>query len=694
MASLRDVPFNCRSDAHVTSEFTVSINRGMGTGKKVALLIGVGEYGRGLKPLQCPANGVTELQGILAEPAIGDFDDVIPLVDPDVGTMRSRMGEVCSRLTKHDLLLFYFTGHGIKDMTGEFYLTTSQTQLFENGRLNPGTAVEASFVKRVIGNCYAQRKVIILDCCFGAAFAEGFLTMDDGRVDVQADLGGEGWVVLTAATSRNYALEQAGEPLSVYTRYLVEGLKTGAAAPAGKTHVTVGQVHDYVRGKVITAAPTMAPSIFNGYQGEEISLVRVVMNPETTYRQKVQTRIRKGRIGPAGRRFLATWQARLDIAPERAAAIEAEVLKPFAEKQKHLDEYAETLREEIAEEFPLSPEAIQELKDLQKLWNLPDQDVEPVIGEVLQAQGVNPEQPFDWSQVGAETANVPQAIPLDVATQWALPMRRYPFETVQVNEQGDIVERSQGEAECLVEDLGNGITLEMVFIPGNEFWMGAPDDEEGAGDEEKPRHRVVVPDFCMGKFPVTQAQYEVITGKNPSRFDGKKRPVEKVTWDEAVAFCEALAERTGRTYRLPSEAEWEYACRAGTATPFHLGPTITTDLANYDGSESYGEGPTGNNRKQTIEVGQFPPNCFGLYDLHGNVWEWCQDVWHRNYEGAPTDGTAWMQGGNQSWQVIRGGSWFNFPRDCRSAYRLSSLPVNRSNDIGFRVVCVAPRGLL
>ncbi|NER79881.1 MAG: caspase family protein [Leptolyngbya sp. SIO1D8] len=198
----------------------------MKSGKKVALLVGVGEYGNGLKSLQCPANGVTEFQTILAQPEIGGFDEVVPLINPDVGTMRTRIGAVFSRLKKADLGLFYFTGHGIKDMTGEFYLTTSQTQLLDNGRLNPGTAVEASFLKSILGNCYAQRKVVILDCCFGAAFAEGFLTMDSGGVDVEAQLGGEGWVVLTAATARNYALEQAGEALSVYTRYLVEGLKT------------------------------------------------------------------------------------------------------------------------------------------------------------------------------------------------------------------------------------------------------------------------------------------------------------------------------------------------------------------------------------------------------------------------------------------------------------------------------------
>ncbi|MEM9120183.1 MAG: caspase family protein [Cyanobacteria bacterium P01_F01_bin.56] len=351
----------------------------MGKGRKVALLVGVGNYGNGLKSLQCPAHGVNELTAILKQPEIGAFDDVVDLIDPDVGTMRSSIGEVFSRLTKHDLVLFYFTGHGIKDMTGEFYLTTSQTQLFDNGRPNPGTAVEASFVKTVLGNCYAQRKVIILDCCFGAAFADGFLAMDDGSVDVQADLGGEGWVVLTAATARNYALEQEGEALSVYTRYLVEGLKTGAAAQAGQEYVSVRQLHSYVRGKVETAAPTMEPAIFNRYEGEDIWLARAVINPETTYRQKVQSKIRRGRIAPAGKRFLDIWAIRLNISPDRSAEIEADVLRPFAEKQRHLDLYTETLQEEIAEEFPLSQETIEDLKDLQRLWNLRDEDVKPII---------------------------------------------------------------------------------------------------------------------------------------------------------------------------------------------------------------------------------------------------------------------------------------------------------------------------
>jgi formylglycine-generating enzyme required for sulfatase activity len=256
----------------------------------------------------------------------------------------------------------------------------------------------------------------------------------------------------------------------------------------------------------------------------------------------------------------------------------------------------------------------------------------------------------------------------------------YTFETVRMNEQGAIVERIPGEAEYFVEDLGNGVTLAMVYVPGGEFLMGVPDGEAESYDDEKPQHRVTVPEFCLGKFAVTQAQYAAIAGENPSRFKGEQRPVERVSWHDAVAFCKALADRTGRHYRLPSEAEWECACRAGTSTPFAFGPTITPDLAHYGGDLG-----------QTAEVGQFPPNGLGLYDLHGNVWEWCADGWHDTYDGAPSDGTAWTEGGNQDRRVIRGGAWYLTPRNCRSAYRFNDTPVNRNYFIGFRVVCSPPR---
>jgi len=195
----------------------------------------------------------------------------------------------------------------------------------------------------------------------------------------------------------------------------------------------------------------------------------------------------------------------------------------------------------------------------------------------------------------------------------------------------------------------------------------------------------------MGRYAVTQAQYEAVIGKNPSNFKGAKRPVENVSWNDAQEFCKKLSQTTGRKYRLPSEAEWEYACRAGTTTPFHFGETITSALANYNGTYIYQSEPEGEYRSQTTNVGSFPPNAFGLYDMHGNVWEWCEDVYHKTYEGAPTDGSAWNVGEDSDRRMLRGGSWNYFPRFCRSAARINYDAGERSNYFGFRVVCVAPR---
>jgi len=252
------------------------------------------------------------------------------------------------------------------------------------------------------------------------------------------------------------------------------------------------------------------------------------------------------------------------------------------------------------------------------------------------------------------------------------------------------LDRRSAQAQYFRENLGNGVTLDMVAIPGGTFLMGSPNSEAEREDDESPQNSVTIAPFYMGKFAVTQAQYQAIMGNNPSRFQGENRPVEQVSWDDAIAFCQKLSERTGNLYRLPSEAEWEYACRAGTTTPFYFGETITPDLVNFDGNYTYGSAPKGIYREQTIDVGSFPPNGFGLYDMHGNVWEWCEDHWHSNYEGAPTNGSAWTTGGDST-RSLRGGSWYDNPWYCRSACRNFDRPVVRLIDLGFRVVCRAAR---
>ncbi|NCR18971.1 MAG: formylglycine-generating enzyme family protein [Microcystis aeruginosa LL13-03] len=274
------------------------------------------------------------------------------------------------------------------------------------------------------------------------------------------------------------------------------------------------------------------------------------------------------------------------------------------------------------------------------------------------------------------------------------------------------INRHHRQGQRFIEDLGNGVQLEMVAIPGGTFIMGTEDEEikrlvkKFASEYfscEKPQHQVTLPSFYMGKYPVTQAQWRAIasTAKididletDPSDFKGDDLPVERVSWYNAVEFCKRLSRETKREYRLPSEAEWEYACRAGTTTAFHFGETITGDLANYNATETYADEPKGEYWQKTTTVGYFQvANDFGLYDMHGNVWEWCEDDYHYNYEGAPTDGSAWISKGTDDTKILRGGSWFNPPDICRSADRCSTYPRDDLNHCGFRVVCSASRTL-
>ncbi|MFN6352015.1 MAG: formylglycine-generating enzyme family protein, partial [Cyanobacteriota bacterium] len=173
--------------------------------------------------------------------------------------------------------------------------------------------------------------------------------------------------------------------------------------------------------------------------------------------------------------------------------------------------------------------------------------------------------------------------------------------------------------------------------------------------------------------------------------DSGERPVERVSWDNAMRFCQRLSRRTGHHYTLPSEAQWEYACRAGSKTPFAFGETITPELANYNCNYTYGKAPKGEFREQTTPVGMFPANAWGLQDMHGNVREWCLDAWHWSYEGAPKDGSAWISEDEKEDRLLRGGSWDDDPRDCRSADRDLSQPVDAFLTFGFRVVCL-PQG--
>lgn len=310
-------------------------------------------------------------------------------------------------------------------------------------------------------------------------------------------------------------------------------------------------------------------------------------------------------------------------------------------------------------------------------------------------------------------------------TSGGLPLRGYKFDVVTVDSSGTVTNRRKRQARYYVEDI-SGVALEMVEIPGGTFLMGNTDagadqvkrEYERYGHPadqsrwEAPQHSVLVPTFYMGKFEVTQAQWRVVSrlpkvnkdvvsdpsnftfgnrfDSLPVHFKGDSLPVQQVSWEDAIEFCERLSRATGRDYRLPTEAEWEYAARGGTTTAFYFGDTITPELVNYDGNAPYGSAPTGISRQTTTPVGSLGyPNAFGLYDMHGNVWEWCMDYWHESYKGAPTDGSSWETTGDTRRRVLRGGSYYHDGNHCRAAMRVAPPQDARSPSTGFRVVAVA-----
>jgi len=237
------------------------------------------------------------------------------------------------------------------------------------------------------------------------------------------------------------------------------------------------------------------------------------------------------------------------------------------------------------------------------------------------------------------------------------------------------VARNKVAEEQAIKDALHSIQTEMVTIPSGSFMMGSNDEDS----DEKPVHRVHINSFKMGKYEVTQPLWQAVMGKNPSRFKGENRPVENVSWNDIQTFIRKLNSQTGKHFRLPSEAEWEYAARAGSTTKYSWGDSAGHNLANCDGCGSQWD------KEKTAPVGSFSANKFGLYDMHGNVWEWVQDRWHDSYNGAPNDGSAWVSG-SESYRVLRGGSWLTDPYALRLAVRYTFSLTTRVNGFGFRLV--------
>ena len=730
--------------------------------QKIALLIGVSKYEGDLPQLPGAPNDVEAMKQVLEAPDWGWFDQVDTLIDPDPTAMRRAIGKLFRKRHRDDLLLLYFAGHGLLDENDRLYLATP----ISNSEEVKETSLSASFIHNSLNSSRCKRKIVILDCCYSGAFAENWIDRGSENLDFKKEFGGEGQAVLTSSSSAQKSFEQEGA--GIYTSYLVEGLKGGADKNRDGI-ISIQELHDYAKEKVIDATDSkMKPEIYLFKDGSKIILTQAgKKGSEIEYRQWVERYVVNGELSEFAYLVLKAKRKELGLTDEQAEVIENKVLEPFKQKGINLEKYKQAFAKAVEKDYPLDDHTRRIFKDYQGILGLENDDITWVESEVikasqrlLEAQKKQEEEEYKgklqtYQQeflkvVAAEyplsgvvcqkLKELQQSLGLKdkdiisiekpiIAEKEKAKKPRFEFDIITVDAQGKEINGSRGGAEYLAKDLGEGVTLEMVAIPGGKFMMGTEDEEIerlckkfnwDRFRREKPRHEVTIKPFYMGKYQVTQAQWRRIANlpkinddldPNPARFKGDSLPVEQVSWNDAVEFCRRLSKATGKEYRLPSEAEWEYACRAiqnskvksqneeisqsASYPPFHFGETLTDKLANYDASYTYANEAAGEYRGKTTPVGSFPPNAFGLYDMHGNVWEWCADDYHENYEKAPQDGSAWLNENENDYhkKLVRGGSWYLSPAYCRSASPNYDTRGFDSSFIGFRGVWEVPSTL-
>jgi formylglycine-generating enzyme required for sulfatase activity len=587
----------------------------MSNPQRRAILIAASEFAEepSLQTLRCPKNDVTALAEALTSPEFGLFTDPLIFVNEPSHSTQRAINRVFKQAGRDDQILIYYSGHGKQDFAGHLHLATADT---EADALET-SSIAVGTLRRLIDNYACKQVALILDCCFGGAVGKDFLKsgVDD---HLKLTFDGRGIYILTASTATQTAREKEGDQYSLFTKHLLQGIRQGEADHDDDGLISLDDLYEYVKTRVPREAPQYPTKWEFGVQGNSLFIARAVRS----------------------------------YSPDR--------LRAFREKIKSVDDYL------LPEVFDHAYKVIRE--------NQPKRDKEFLVLLEALCEGRMTIGEFSSRWLRLTSARPPEqerkAQPSQQEKKTQAPS---PVIVTPPPQEKKTPPRKQ--VESFTDDL-NGVPLEMIFVPGGSFKMGSP---EGVGrDNERPQHDVTVPGFYIGKFQITQAQWEAVMGKNPSSFKGDPDlPVENVPWNDAKQFCEKLAQMTGNAYRLPSEAEWEYACRAGT----------TGDYAgDLDAMAWYRD----NSGSKTHPVGQKQPNAFGLYDMHGNVWEWCEDVLHDSYNEAPTDGSAWLSGGDSTYRMLRGGSYFGYAGHCRSAYRIvvDARLINRN--VGLRV-CVSAR---
>ncbi len=646
-------------------------------------------------------------------PSMLSYDGHTISTSPSLGNLNNFLHEKFERpfLAPGDNYWFFFAGHGSRGDNNRDYIMPIDA----NSRNVEVSGIEVNYIRERLTLCGADNVILVIDACRIKGARDGM------------GIGGEsqpGVVTFYSCSPNQKAWEAEDLRQGVFTHALLEALRS-----TGKeNYFTPARLNEYLKrrvpelckhhGKVPEQFPSMAP---DPSEKQYFCLLPQLLQPEDVQMEILKLKTVAYSLAFCEKEFDRAEQVgnRLNIltsgrdqevsvmlrciAEERQSHQQLEDLKrqyATAEQQTELLksklQATENSHQLALDQAKLlaAAELRQKSQELQQLLNA-ERHQRELLGTKLQEQEAlltQERQRWRWLEE--------QQLKLNFSQPQSNRDQLFSFEVVFVNKRGEVINRESKQARYRTENLPQEVALNMVHIPGGKFLMGSPDGE--GADDEKPQHLVTVPDFLMGKYPITQAQWRSIESlppvqrklkPDPSGFKGDQLPVERVSWDDAVEFCARLTQSTGRSYRLPSEAEWEYACRASAllSTPFHFGETITTDLANYDGNSIDGNAPKGKYRQETTIVGSFPPNAFGLYDMHGNVWEWCADHWHDTYAGAPIDGSIWKTDGGSNTHLLRGGSWHFNPDLCRSAYRFNYGHYVIDFEIGFRVVCGSER---
>ncbi|MEH2215058.1 SUMF1/EgtB/PvdO family nonheme iron enzyme [Nostoc sp.] len=684
--------------------------------KNWAIAIGINQYDY-LQPLNYAKRDAQLMQEFLSNEAgferIFFFSDDSPHVDgKSTRPTRTNLLRVLRQLFDNpfmgagDNFWFFFSGHGIRYADRDYLMPCDgDPEDIEN------TAIAINFVSERLRRCGADNVVLILDACRN----EGKKTGEGIGRQTAEEARKQGVISFFSCIPQEYSYEIEALQQGAFTTALLEGLGIQGRC------ATVERLEQYLKFRV----PELVRQHKNTRQtpyviAEPVNKSHLILVPRYATLADIATLKNDAYRAQSKRDF--------DLAKQLWIRVLAAALDQDMEPIEALEEIARLRNSSAIPDLPQQTIPQQSKSATNTTISKPPQIQTPKAtspspinntqasgaGQFTKSTISTPSTPAspskiilpNWSRrrviqtAGAVaglglTIAIPRFWPSDSGetstppTNKAISLKSFQFEIVRVDARGNITNRSNSEAKHFVEDLENGVTLEMVQIPRGTFMMGSSEGEAQRDQDESPQHQVKVPGFFMGKYKITQAQYQAIMGNNPSKFKGEKRPVEQVSWDDAVEFCKKLSQRIGKTYRLPSEAEWEYACRARTTTPFYFGETITTDLVNYNGDFPYGSAPKGEDREQTIDVGKFPPNSFGLYDMHGNVWEWCEDVYNGNYIDATTNGRPLLIGSDNDTRLLRGGSWIADAWDCRSASRFRFVRAYRDLFAGFRVVAVA-----